>query len=285
METNPPSEPKNVVRRFECPKCKKMHVVKFPANFADNRDTYPFPFVYLHSSIEDLQDLLTILYIDRNLQIRGSDVFRVEGGDIFSEGLAKKISEKLMEEIIALQTENSELEEENQQLQVLLEKGEIANYIQVEAESIKKSFKSSNEQSELETNSEIEEKSANNVQSNENIVKSESIEPQISYSPILVEPSGSMITTPESIKEEVSDLIDVSFESLICSIPKFTTLSFSKSWKVYEVKSAIGEQLNIIPASFFLSYGGVLMDDFKSFEEYHVTSGKVLCLIPNTTGG
>ena len=75
----------------------------------EGESPYIFPYVFLHSSIGELNDLLTTLYLDRDLQIRSVEVIRVENSDIFSKDLTRKISEKLMDMITELEKENLEL--------------------------------------------------------------------------------------------------------------------------------------------------------------------------------
>lgn len=109
IDKKPENEPDHVLRFYNCNYCKKTHEIKLPKNIIENKNQFPFPYVYLHSSIGDLRDLLTTLYIDKNLQIRGAEVIKVEDGDIFSEKLTRKITDKLMEQIGKLEEENLEL--------------------------------------------------------------------------------------------------------------------------------------------------------------------------------
>jgi len=111
--------PQSTINRiYNCPKCKKTHNITLESNLAEERTRYPFPYVFLHSTEENLKDLLTILYLDAQLQIRAVDIIELENSNIFSEDLAKEIMEKLMNEMMALQ-------EENMQLQGLLSKIEL----------------------------------------------------------------------------------------------------------------------------------------------------------------
>ena len=120
-------EPEYLNRLYRCPKCKLNHTIKIPKNIAKNKPSFPFPFVFLHSSTESLEDLLTILYIDVQLHIRAVEVIEVENTNIFSEELTKQIAEKLMDKIVSL-------EEENLQLKELLTKLEVDKMIEIEAE-------------------------------------------------------------------------------------------------------------------------------------------------------
>ena len=94
-----------ISRAYHCPKCRLMHTVKLPKDLAINKPVFPFPNVFLHSSEEGLglDDLLTVLYVDRDLYIRGVEVMEVEESNIFSEDLTKQIAEKLMDKIVSLE--------------------------------------------------------------------------------------------------------------------------------------------------------------------------------------
>lgn len=88
---------------YNCPQCKETHSINFPKGLAEDRPKYPFPHVYLHGK---LKDLLTTLYIDRDLQIRGVEVIQLVDSDIFSKDQAFEIVNKLMDVILKMQEEN-----------------------------------------------------------------------------------------------------------------------------------------------------------------------------------
>ena len=107
MSENQSSE---FIRRiYNCAYCKRTHFIDLAKDLAENKPRYPFPHVFLHSSEGDLNDILTTLYLDAQLQIRGVEILKLENNDIFSESLTKKITEKLMDMIIRLEQENIEL--------------------------------------------------------------------------------------------------------------------------------------------------------------------------------
>ncbi|MFX1554762.1 MAG: hypothetical protein ACFFBV_12605, partial [Promethearchaeota archaeon] len=106
------NEPDFLNRLYNCPKCKKTHTVKLQRDLFKNKSSFPFSYAYLHSSEGNLNDLLTILYLDKQLQIRGVDVIEIQDSiGIFSEELTRKITETLMDEIVSLQEENFQLNE------------------------------------------------------------------------------------------------------------------------------------------------------------------------------
>jgi len=104
------SQEKEFVEKvYNCPHCKKIHAVKLPSNIAENRESYPFRHVFLHG---ELKELLTTLYIDKNLQIRGVEVHHLQDSDIFSKEYADQMINKLMDLILTLQKENEHLREQ-----------------------------------------------------------------------------------------------------------------------------------------------------------------------------
>ena len=129
METKseiPSTNPlKNFVRRqYYCTVCKKRHSLYFPKSFADNRTRYPFSYVYLHKyhdapAIEDYQkDILTTLYLDTNLNIRGVDALMLDDAtNIQSKDDSKEIITKLMNTILELQDDYNRLSEKQETLE------------------------------------------------------------------------------------------------------------------------------------------------------------------------
>jgi hypothetical protein len=82
MSEDPNNNDKNfksefITRVYNCPKCRLMHTVKLPKNIAHNKPVFPFPYVFLHSSEEGIDDILTVLYIDVELHIRAVEVMEV----------------------------------------------------------------------------------------------------------------------------------------------------------------------------------------------------------------
>jgi len=107
---SPKVEDKNTISRtYNCNYCSRTHTIELPKDIIKDKDYFPIPYVFLHSSSTGLRDLLTTLYIDSEFNIRGVEVLKVENSDIFSETLTRKITEKLMEQIEKLENENQEL--------------------------------------------------------------------------------------------------------------------------------------------------------------------------------
>lgn len=106
------SSPKRlVVKAYYCPVCKKNHEIKFAKDFAANRSQYPFSYVYLHPFQGDYEDIdqagrvvLTTLFIDAHLEIRGVEAFIQETDiDVISKDESKGIVNKLLSHISQLQ--------------------------------------------------------------------------------------------------------------------------------------------------------------------------------------
>jgi hypothetical protein len=117
-------EKQTITRLYNCQYCNTIHNIDLSKDLLDGKDSFPFPYVFLHSSQAGLRDLLTTLYIDKNFNIRAAEVVQVENGDIFSEKLTRRITEKLMKEIEELEQENKDLRDllKNIDLQELKEK-------------------------------------------------------------------------------------------------------------------------------------------------------------------
>lgn len=103
-------------KSYQCPVCKKQHVVSLQKNLANNRDKFPFAHVIMHkfdstASIEDSAiDILTTLYIDANLAIRGVEAIRLTSSDVISKQDSSEIVTKLTNHILQLQAEYAELQ-------------------------------------------------------------------------------------------------------------------------------------------------------------------------------
>jgi hypothetical protein len=99
-------------RQYNCKICNETHKIELPKNLGDGRTKYPFPYVFLHGKPKDI---LTILYIDKDLQIRGAEV--QEGtNDLFSKEQVVKMATNLIDEVDRLREDNLRLMRENDAL-------------------------------------------------------------------------------------------------------------------------------------------------------------------------
>ena len=108
-------EKETITRHFNCKACGKTHKIELNKDLIEGRSKYPFPYVFLHNKIEGqhAQELITILYIDKNLKIRHSEVQELAGEDsIFSKEQVVAITEPLLEEIKLLRDEIETLTDE-----------------------------------------------------------------------------------------------------------------------------------------------------------------------------
>ena len=95
-----------VVRNYHCSICNDAHEIKLNKDISKCHSHFPFPYIFLHG---DLKNILTTLYIDKNFEIRGVDVYVLTNEDLFSKDQAANIINTLMREIETLRVENEKL--------------------------------------------------------------------------------------------------------------------------------------------------------------------------------
>ena len=107
--------PDTVKKIYRCKVCNENHAVILSKSLLEGRERFPFPHVFLHG---DLKHLLTILYLDKDLQIRGAEVqnLTIDDDNIFSKDQATSIVESLMNEVERLRIENESLSKELDEL-------------------------------------------------------------------------------------------------------------------------------------------------------------------------
>ncbi len=245
-------EPEYLNRFYNCPKCKIIHNIKIPKNITENRTAFPFPFVFLHSSEDNLEDLLTILYIDAQLHIRAVEIIEIENTNIFSENLTKQITEKLIDKIMSL-------EEENLHLKELLTKLEVDKMVEFEEENPKVTCIPN-----LECESEINSKPV-------------SLEPQIDkLKEIDKKP---YIKEPLEIKLE--PLINIFIISILNPGEKTRDLNINLNNKISALKETVGHLFGLKPANFHLSCGGITFDENLVLKDYNLEEGDEIVVIPS----
>ena len=89
-----------IVKQYRCNICKMNHKIKLSKDLCKGRTKFPFPYVILHDSIHnnEFKELLTILYIDNNLQIRHAEVQELKDDNIFSKAQVVAMTKTLFEE-------------------------------------------------------------------------------------------------------------------------------------------------------------------------------------------
>ncbi len=111
-----------VLKNYYCNICKKYHDILLAKDLAKNRESYPFAHIFLHKlegskNIDDVgADILTTLYIDANMAIRGSEVKKLVACEIISKDDSKNIATELMEEMARLQDELTRVQKECKEL-------------------------------------------------------------------------------------------------------------------------------------------------------------------------
>jgi hypothetical protein len=100
-----------IERNFRCPICNMTHSIKLNKNLIQGREKFPFPYVFLHDQINEkkYKELLTIIYIDKNLQIRHSEVQELGYDSLFSKEQVVSMMKPLLEEIEMLREDVEKL--------------------------------------------------------------------------------------------------------------------------------------------------------------------------------
>lgn len=102
-------------RKFYCEKCKKTHSIKLRKDLKTTQENFPFAYFYLHGPVKDI---LSTLYLDANLNIRGVESVRLKVNDkIFSMEHTMSIVQSLVEELTKTQQDYNILQEKYETLQ------------------------------------------------------------------------------------------------------------------------------------------------------------------------
>lgn len=102
-------------RKFYCEKCKKTHSIKLRKDLKTKQENFPFAYFYLHGPVKDI---LSTLYLDANLNIRGVESVRLKVNDkIFSMEHTMSIVQSLVEELTKTQQDYNILQEKYEALQ------------------------------------------------------------------------------------------------------------------------------------------------------------------------
>jgi hypothetical protein len=111
-----------VERHYHCNICDMTHRVKLNKKIVEGRSKYPYPYVFLHDHINGVEhkEVLTILYIDNNLQIRHSEIQELGYDSLFSKEQVEAIAKPLINEIELLRDEIKRLNQEIENLKIKL---------------------------------------------------------------------------------------------------------------------------------------------------------------------
>lgn len=109
-------EKDNLVKNYFCRVCNENHKINLSKKLIENKKKFPVPYSFLHGQ---LKNILTTLYLDKDLEIRGVDVQELADDDLFSKDQVISITDTLMKEVERLRMENERL---NNQIQMLYKK-------------------------------------------------------------------------------------------------------------------------------------------------------------------
>ena len=90
-----------VTKHYMCPICNSTHKIKISKDIINGRKKFPFAYVLLHDSISksnELKEVLTILYLDKDLQIRSTEIQELTDDNLFSKKQVVGMTQALMEE-------------------------------------------------------------------------------------------------------------------------------------------------------------------------------------------
>jgi hypothetical protein len=96
------SDKKNniVTKHYTCPICNSTHKIKLSKDILNGREKFPFPYVIIHNFVKnnEFKEVLTILYLDKDLQIRSSEIQELKDDNLFSKAQVVGMTQSLMEE-------------------------------------------------------------------------------------------------------------------------------------------------------------------------------------------
>ncbi len=251
-------EKATVLKIYHCPKCKKTHTIKLSKAMSENRDRYPFPFVFLHSEEEGLEDLLTVLYVDANLDIRAVEIIELENSNIFSEDLAKEITEKLMDEIITLQQENMELKG-------LISRVELSDEVFPVSEG-DDDFQEDFLDEALLLDEDEDEGDGSFEEISDNVWKIKA-------------------KTPGRRNPIEGETLTLFFISTIGPGEKKQKLRVNIGNIISDIKETIGNIYGLSPINFHLSADGITLDEVRQLNEYNIKNETDILIIPSSTAG
>ncbi len=108
----------SILRFYRCSVCNSTHQILLNKNLINGRTKFPFPHIILHSEIVKnvLKEFLVMLYVDKDLQIRGAELL-IGNEDFFTREQMVEITNKLMQEIELLRQDNVRLSDQIHKLQ------------------------------------------------------------------------------------------------------------------------------------------------------------------------
>lgn len=286
-----------VKKIYNCPVCKKTHMIELPSNLADNRKRYPFPYVFIHSSKDNKNDIVSMLYIDKDLQIRGSEAVKLEESKLVSKNVTQQLVSNLTDIIM-------NLEDENFKLKNLVESQDIEDLVKEETKNLRKALlgddssdkeKISDIKEETVEDSDMESFQAKNTlnQPNMRIQKSsdlisekkakgeETTEVKVKKPEPEIPPEIRTKVPKETQKEGIA----IYCTSTIGPQEKTQKLIVKKTTKIAELKITIGELYGLNTANFHLSCGGLTLSETRTLTSYNISQNNEILIIPSSTAG
>ena len=103
-----------VTKRYRCQICNCNHSIKLNKDLLKGKTKFPFPYVILHDSIikNELKEVLTILYVDNNLEIRHTEIQEIVDDNLFSKSQVVEMTKTLFEENERLREDVARLTQE-----------------------------------------------------------------------------------------------------------------------------------------------------------------------------
>ena len=105
-----------IERRFFCEILKEQIKVKIPKDLAENHKHFPFSYLFLHGPVDDI---LTTIYLDANLNIRGTESVQLNESEnnVFSKEQAILIVKNITSAYSKLQEDYNNLLDKYEKLQ------------------------------------------------------------------------------------------------------------------------------------------------------------------------
>ncbi|MFO8020698.1 MAG: hypothetical protein R6U96_18890 [Promethearchaeia archaeon] len=240
-------KPLIIKKEYHCSVCQTTHTIEIPSNLAESRKKYPFPYVFIHSSEDDKNDIVSMLYFDKNLKIRGSEAVKLEQSNLVSKNLTKQLVSKLTNIIM-------DLEEENFQLKNLLNSPHIEEIIREESRNLKKSLLGEYKK------------------------RKKRQKPQGSH-------HRKKKVKPKVPKKDTSREIFVYFTSTVGPEEQTKRLIIDKTITIAKQKRKIGKIFGLIPANFHLASGGLSLKETRTLQSYNISPNDEILIIPSSTAG
>jgi len=132
-------EKQDIVKKlFRCNECEATHEIVLNRSILVGKLIFPFSYIYLHG---ELKDILTILYLDSDLEIRGVETHLLSRENIFSKEHMTEIINKMITEIETLRSDYNFIYEKYQKLKNSTNEGGFLDLIKNVGEGVSEFIK------------------------------------------------------------------------------------------------------------------------------------------------